>query len=58
MNFSPFDKRHVTSKARHVADALQSLVDTTVNDIDKIWIECCEDAVKKIQVSQTSAYRY
>ena len=45
--FSSFDKQRVTLKARHIADALQSLVGNTAKGKATTWIQCCERAIEQ-----------
>ena len=45
--FSSFDKQRVTLKARHIADALQSLVGNTAKGKATMWIQCCERAIEQ-----------
>ena len=45
-SFTPFDKRHVALKARHIADALQIMIDTYENETPVRWLKCCEIATE------------
>lgn len=40
-SFSPFDRRHVQLKARHISDALQVMVNSYENDTPMTWLRCC-----------------
>lgn len=46
-SFTPFDKKHVALKARHIADALQIMIDACENETPVRWIQCCEIATEK-----------
>ena len=45
--YSLYDKQHVTTKARHITDALVSLSDAHQGGRSTTWIQCCEAAVQK-----------
>ena len=45
-SFTPFDRKHVTMKARHVTDALRELVAATISNTPITWLECCEKAIE------------
>ena len=45
-SFSTYDVKNVTSKARHIVDALRTLVFMTENKQQITWLECCEKSVQ------------
>ena len=45
-SFTPFDRKHVTMKARHVTDALRELVAASISNTPITWLECCEKAIE------------
>ena len=46
-SYSTYDKSHVTTKTRHVVDALAALFSVTVNETPKNWLQCCEIVIEK-----------
>ena len=46
-SYSTYDKSHVTTKTRHVVDALAALFSATVNETPINWLQCCEIAIEK-----------
>jgi len=50
MSFSPYDKKHVGIKPRHITDALAILVDMSKNEATTTWIGCCQMLEKNYRV--------
>ena len=46
-SYSSYDKLNVTTKARHITDALLALSEAHQNSECITWVECCEIAVTK-----------
>ena len=46
-SYSLYDKVHVTTKAKHITDALLALSEAHQNCECITWVECCETAVTK-----------
>ena len=61
-SFSTYEIQHVTIKARHIVDALRSMINATNMSMPITWIQCCENAMitnyKQIQCARTVADWY
>ena len=45
--YSLYDRTHVTTKTRHIIDALIALYDATEKGMATVWLRCCDLSIEK-----------